>query len=306
MKLRYLEYFIEVAECGSISKAAEKLYLKQSNLSYYIHVIENWFSVNLFVRTSKGVILTSQGEDVLLWAKDLLQKQEALILKFNGQSAHGNSFPSSIHFYVPSTTTPEKHFQLFRTLTHIYPNTSFEIKEGSIQVMIEKLEATTQSLAFGIFDKYTIEYINKKEDLIFFSMGSRKLVAHVAKDSIFHKNYHSFSVTSISNFPIVLYGSGEGISPINEILLPYCQLEKASIVTNLGVYFSILNAGKQITLTTDDIANGENCVTIPIRENITVPFGIVVKKNELSNFWMKEIICTCFREFKMPIPPELK
>ena len=72
MKLSYLEYFLDVVKFGSITKAAEAHYLKQGNLSRYIKYIEDDFNATLFVRSSKGVELTPEGEQVYLWAKETL------------------------------------------------------------------------------------------------------------------------------------------------------------------------------------------------------------------------------------------
>ncbi len=50
MTTQQLTYVIAVAECQSISKAAEKLYVTQPSLSQYIHSIEKQLGVQLFDR----------------------------------------------------------------------------------------------------------------------------------------------------------------------------------------------------------------------------------------------------------------
>ena len=59
---RSIDYVIAVAECRSISQAAEMLYISQPSLSRYLSNLENELGVNLFVRTLNGTELTEAGK----------------------------------------------------------------------------------------------------------------------------------------------------------------------------------------------------------------------------------------------------
>ena len=63
MKLTQLKYIVEVAETGTISKAAENLYLSQPSLTAAIKELESEFDITIFSRTNKGVVLTKEGEE---------------------------------------------------------------------------------------------------------------------------------------------------------------------------------------------------------------------------------------------------
>ena len=54
MRLNQLEYFIKVVECGSITKAAQELYLSQPSLTKAVSGLEAEYDVKLFDRTAKG------------------------------------------------------------------------------------------------------------------------------------------------------------------------------------------------------------------------------------------------------------
>lgn len=58
-----LQYILAIAEAGSISKAAANLYLAQPNLSKIVSDLEDELGFRIFHRTSKGVTLTSRGQD---------------------------------------------------------------------------------------------------------------------------------------------------------------------------------------------------------------------------------------------------
>ncbi len=61
MELRHLRYFLAVAECGSITHAAERLYVAQPALSRQIRRLEREAGELLLIRKARGVDLTEAG-----------------------------------------------------------------------------------------------------------------------------------------------------------------------------------------------------------------------------------------------------
>ena len=72
MELKELEYIVTIAEEGSISRAAQRLYMAQSSLSQYLSRCEAELQVKLFARTGAGVRLTPAGEIYVRNAKQML------------------------------------------------------------------------------------------------------------------------------------------------------------------------------------------------------------------------------------------
>ncbi len=65
MEFRELTNILTIAEEGSLSKAAEKLFVSQSSLSQFLKSYEAAIGCSLFVRTSTGMRPTEAGERVL-------------------------------------------------------------------------------------------------------------------------------------------------------------------------------------------------------------------------------------------------
>jgi LysR family transcriptional regulator, nitrogen assimilation regulatory protein len=65
MDLRQLRTFQAVAELGSLSKAADRVRLAQPALSRHIKLLEHELRTELFVRTARGMVLTSAGRKLL-------------------------------------------------------------------------------------------------------------------------------------------------------------------------------------------------------------------------------------------------
>ena len=62
MNLRQLQYFKTIAELEHYTRAAEKLYVSQSNLSHSIQELEDELNVEFFVRKGRNIKLTKYGE----------------------------------------------------------------------------------------------------------------------------------------------------------------------------------------------------------------------------------------------------
>lgn len=78
MNLQLLEYAVEVEKTGSITQAAENLYMNQPHLSRSIRELEKEMGIQIFSRTSRGIIPTEIGEEFLVHARDVLAKMEDL------------------------------------------------------------------------------------------------------------------------------------------------------------------------------------------------------------------------------------
>ena len=69
MTIRHLKVFIAVAETGTMSAAAEKLYLSQPSVSQAIRELESHYQVLLFERLSKKLFITEAGKRLYSYAK---------------------------------------------------------------------------------------------------------------------------------------------------------------------------------------------------------------------------------------------
>ena len=77
MDLKELNSVVTVANEGSISRAAEKLFMSQSSLSQAIRVLEQDLGTSVFVRTTRGVRPTAAGDAFISHAKQILQQYRA-------------------------------------------------------------------------------------------------------------------------------------------------------------------------------------------------------------------------------------
>jgi LysR family transcriptional regulator for metE and metH len=74
LDIRHLKLVLAVAECGSLTRAGERLFLTQSALSHQLRDIESRLSMPLFLRVGKRMVLTPAGERLLASARRVLSE----------------------------------------------------------------------------------------------------------------------------------------------------------------------------------------------------------------------------------------
>ena len=78
MCIEQIGQILEIVECGSIGKAAQKLYMQQPNLSMAVKAVEEEFHQPIFYRTPNGVCLTPFGKDFLAFAEPYYKQYQVL------------------------------------------------------------------------------------------------------------------------------------------------------------------------------------------------------------------------------------
>ena len=99
MTLQQLKYVITVAETGTITEAANRLYVSQPSLTNAIHELEKEMNIVIFNRTNKGVTLSKEGDDFLGYARQVLEQAAILEDKYKGNPGGKKQFCVSTQHY---------------------------------------------------------------------------------------------------------------------------------------------------------------------------------------------------------------
>jgi len=83
--LQHMQYFIEVAAEGSISAAADLLYVAQPTMSAAMRDLESRVGRDLLVRSARGVTLTNDGVEFLGYARQVVEQAELLEQRYLGR-----------------------------------------------------------------------------------------------------------------------------------------------------------------------------------------------------------------------------
>ena len=116
MTLQQLHYAITIAEKGSLNKAAEFLYIAQPSLTSAMQELEKELGITIFHRSGRGVTLTQDGAEFLLYARQVYSQYEELLEKdvYKRQGRSGSILDaapySAFHaFAVPPVARKSSH-----------------------------------------------------------------------------------------------------------------------------------------------------------------------------------------------------
>ena len=209
MDFKYLEYAIAVAECKTITKAAQKLYIAQPNLSRALRDLEQELGFSLFVRTKKGMTPTAAGERFLTEAKGLLERLEALARECRETS--GQQFLFSC---VPSSL-------LLNTVLDVAndnPGFQLESKEYPSDLFLETLTSETADAGLIILALPIKEQLLKfldRQGLCYHSTAQSPLIQIIKQSSPLLRN---------------LQENGKS---------PWIDISQAEVLINISYYESI-------------------------------------------------------------------
>lgn len=151
-----LSYFIAVAENGSYSQAAQKLYISQPAISLAVKKLEEEFSIKLFSSTSNGLKLTSEGYEFYKLSKNYIQSYYETI---EAAQAISGDIVGIVNIITSESLAP----LLVKPLTTFlqnYPNVKLNINYlggYESQKMIESgdydLSITMKPFSKGVFDE---------------------------------------------------------------------------------------------------------------------------------------------------------
>lgn len=157
MHLKQLQYTLEVAKCKSFSKAAKKLYVSQPSLSTSISSFEEELGLTLFLRTTSGVVLTQEGEQVLAQIEEVLTSVDRLaamgkqgFVKYNTTLA---AIPSACNGMV---------INLLGEVAQSNPEITLNILELRPQKVLQSLINGVTDIVIGSYTEETKKYIFKE------------------------------------------------------------------------------------------------------------------------------------------------
>lgn len=137
--------FLTVVECGSFTKAGEKLGLTQSGVSHNIAKLESELGIVLLRRNRNGLALTDAGERVMphirqiIHHASLLEQEAALIQGMEVGSIKIGTFSSFSSKMLP---------QLIHRFTKGYPNIQVELYEGGYEEIEDWIASGTVDVGF--------------------------------------------------------------------------------------------------------------------------------------------------------------
>ena len=285
MTLNQLNYIITIAESGSINKAAEQLYLSQPSLTGAVQDLERELGITLFHRSGRGVTLTGDGTEFLLYAKQLYGQYENILEKYGKNGSLKKKFGVSTQHYsfaVKAFVEMAKEFDMSKY--------EFAIRETRTAEVIR--DVSTMKSEIGVlylcdFNRKSLEKMLRTAGLEFHHLIECQAYVYLWKGHPLAKE-ESISFRQLEEYPCLAFEQGDNSSfyLAEEILSDneYPQIIRANDRATMLNLMVGLNGYTLCSGIICEELNGNQFAAVPFRDdeenrNSTMEIGYVVRKN---------------------------
>ena len=289
MTLTQLSYLITIADTKSLNKAAEQLYVSQPSLTNAIKELEKELGITLFYRSGRGVTLTNDGTEFLLYAKQIYGQYESVLEKYGKGGSYKKKFGVSTQHYsfaVKAFVDMAKEFDMSK-----YEFALRETKTMEVISDVNTMKSEIGILYLSDFNRKAIEKLLKSYDLEFHHLVDCQAYVYIWKDHPLAKEA-SISFAQLNGYPCLSFEQGDNSSFYfaEEILSTneYSQVIKANDRATMLNLMVGLNGYTLCSGIICEELNGNDFVAVPFRDdaqnpNSVMEIGYIVKKNTVRS-----------------------
>ncbi len=136
MELRTLRYFLEIAEKGSLSSAAESLHVTQPTLSRQLALLEAQLGQELYSRTHRGITLTPEGVVLQNYAQSIVELTDRATEALTSQGA---DLEGTIHIGICESRVLASLAGAICEMRRQHPKVQFHLHNGPVFPLREQL-----------------------------------------------------------------------------------------------------------------------------------------------------------------------
>ncbi len=211
MTFQQLNYVVEISKCGSINKAAHKLFLSQSGISTAVRELEQELGIQFFLRSNRGVEFTPEGKEFLSYAVSLLE-QKHLIESLYGESRRASA---PARFSVSTQRYPFTEEAFLQMLQETEESRfRFSIRETGMDAVIDDVYDHRADIGLIFLTDLTEKIIRRlldSRELDFHEIAAVPPCIYVRRD---HPLVGRASVREedLAGFPYVSFEHGQGVA----------------------------------------------------------------------------------------------
>lgn len=302
MTVQQLKYIITVAESGSITEAAKKLYITQPSLSNAMKETEKEAGITLFIRSRSGVALTKEGAEFVGYARQVIQQMELLEDKYISHLPPKTRFGVSTQHYTFTTNA-------FVEMVEQFGQERFEfiLNETQTHQIMEDVKNRFSDLGVLYLCKNNEAVIRRALEearLVFYELFS-------AKPHVFMRSTHplaektSVTLKELEPYPRLnfIQGSYES-SYFSEELFRAVPAEKSIKVSDRGAIVNLMIGMDAYTISSGIFPRylqGDKIIAVPLAEEEEMRIGYILnEKQELSE--LGKLYVNALKKYGNPSP----
>lgn len=280
MTLGQLIYAVKVADTKSMNKAAAELFVSQPALSGAIRDLEGEIHTELFIRTNHGIVITTEGEEFLSYARQMVELNCLISERYSNSKPTKKKFSVSMQHY---TFAVEAFMELVRKAN----NDKFELavhetKTHEVIENVRNFRSEIGVLYINDFNKKVLTKIFADSDLEFIPLFDCGISVYLSiNHPLAAKKKIQFE--ELEQYPCLSFEQGDKNSfyYAEEVLstLDYRQIIK---VDDRATMLNLMTGINGYTLCSGIICselNGGGYVSVPLDTEDTMIIGYLKRKN---------------------------
>lgn len=285
MTLTQFHYLITIAETRSLNKAAQQLYVSQPSLTNAIKELEKELGLLLLNRSGRGVTLTSDGKEFLLYAKQIYGQYENILEKYGKSGSHKKKFGVSSQHYsfaVKAFVDMVREYDMSQ-----YEFTIRETKTAEILTDVSTMKSEVGVLYLCDFNRKAMNKLFASAGLEFHHLVDCKAYVYLWKGHPLAEE-ESIGFEQLKDYPCLSFEQGDNSSfYLAEEILSTNEYPQAIKANDRATMLNLMVGLNGYTLCSGIICeelNGESYVAVPFRDdeqnpNNIMEIGYVTRRN---------------------------
>ena len=276
MTLQQLKYVTTIANIGSISEAAKRLFVSQPSLTKAIKELEKEMGNTIFDRTNKGITVSKEGERFLGYARQVLEQAALLEEQYKSQSGGKKQFSVSTQHYsfaVNAFVELLKGAEIDQYDVSLRETQTYEIIDD-----VAHMKSEIGLLYYNDFNRPVLEKLIHTNELTFTELFTAHPHIFIGKTHpLAHKEV--VSMDELEEYPYISFEQGDHNSfYFSEEIFSTVVRPKHIRVRDRASLFSLLLGLDGYTVSSgviDKEVNGENIISVPLAEEGLMHIGYI-------------------------------
>lgn len=287
MTFTQLNYIITIAKTKSINKAAEQLYVSQPSLTSAVQELERELGITLFNRSGRGVTLTNDGAEFLLYARQLYGQYEDILEKYGENGSLKKKFGVSTQHYsfaVKAFVDMAKQFDMSK-----YEFAIRETKTAEVIRDVSTMKSEIGILYLSDFNRKSMEKLLRSAGLVFHHLIDCQAYVYLWKKHPL-AGEESISFGQLSDYPCLAFEQGDNSSfYLAEEILSTNEYPRIIRANDRATMLNLMVGLNGYTLCSGIICeelNGSEFAAVPFRDdeenhNSVMEIGYITRKNTI-------------------------
>lgn len=291
-----LKYAITIANSGSFREAASRLFVSQPALSTTIRELEEEIGIQLFERTNKGIRVTENGEDFIIYAKEAVSQYKIIEDRFVNKDKNKIHFSVSMQHYVFAVHAFANVVQEYNLPKYVYAVR--ETKTDKVLDDVKDMKSEVGVISYTQSNLKVLRKLLRDYGLKFVPLMIRETYVYVWKEHPL-ADRNELSLEELMEYPCVSFEQSSdnefylteealGDYDFDKLIKSTDRATTAELMTSLNGYS--IGTGNMV----DSQALKEGFISIKLREEDPLTIGYIVKTNhklsDIAEKYVQELL----------------